>query len=400
METKTTAGASGSRLAGHLEGRQSRELTAYEKFRIQINKVRKDIGALIGDDKVDKFIRVCLNAAQHNPDVLNADRRTLLLACMEAAQDGLMPDGNEAVLNVYRSKIKEGNVERYIDVVQYLPMAYGLVQTIYATGATFVDAVAVYKEDEFDYVRGDEPKIFHRPYDGEGDPGPVVAAYCVVKYKDLDTKREVMWKREIDRVKGKSKAAGGLMWKDFYDQGAIKSVIHRIFKQLPQAERIQRALAHDNKAVGLSEIAVHPDDAGTDLAALVDMRLETELKDAALNGGGAQKPPVDGVVTGKTVDGIVGGATTSAAAAGADAAVAQGAAATTTTLPKPGDPGTPERKATFKKRLEESTDPDAIDLIMDDIRFFTWDPADLKELTDLYTAQKAQIGNAGSTRGG
>ena len=45
---------------------------------------------------VDKFIRTTLTAVQMNPDLLQADRKTLLGTCMKAAQDGLMLDGREA----------------------------------------------------------------------------------------------------------------------------------------------------------------------------------------------------------------------------------------------------------------------------------------------------------------
>lgn len=251
-------------------GTARREVSPYERFRHQVNQLRKDMGVLLGDEnKVDKFIRVCLNAVQHNPKTLAADRRSLLLACMEAVQDGLLPDGTEAVFNIYNTKddaaSKQQNREVRVDVVQYLPMAYGLIQKIYESGATYVDAVAVYAKDTFKYERGDNPRIVHEPWTGDGEPGAVVAAYVVVRYKDLETKREVMFKRDIEKVRSKSKAKDGMMWKDFYDQAAIKSVIHRINKQLPQAERLRRALEHDNKAVGLADVEVISTDAGADL---------------------------------------------------------------------------------------------------------------------------------------
>lgn len=383
-----------SRLASALgTAPQTRELSPFEKFRIQINKLRPDIAALIGKEKVDTFVRVCLNAVQHNPKLLDADRRTLFLACMEAASDGLMPDGNEAVFNVYPTKDKERTAKEHrdvwVEVVQYLPMAYGLVQKMYEIpGVTFVDAVAVSDRDEFDYARGDTPHINHKPYDGVEDPGKIKASYVVIKFKDRDTKREVMFRRDIEKVRQKSKAPNGLMWKEgdggFYDQGAIKSVIHRVFKQLPQAERLSRALAHDNKAVGLADVvAPSPEEAGgTNLAQLVDMRFDQELRDQALGGATVRTgETVEGTVTGKTQDGE--SASSTQAEAGGTATESQAKTETQTpTPPKAGDVGSPELKAKLLGQMDASTSLDVLDIVQDEVRFYKWTDEDAKALKD------------------
>ena len=319
------------------------QLAPYERFRGQVNLLRPDIGKLVGVENVDKFVRVCQNAVQANPDVLNADRRSLLLACMEAAQDNLMPDGRDAVFNIYKTKVKDGNTERWVQSVQYIPMVYGLVQKIYEAGATYVDAVAVYEKDQFDYERGDEPKISHKPYSGDDSPGKVIAAYCIVKIKG-DVKREVMWRRDIETVKAKSKQPEGMMWKDFYDQGAIKSVIHRIEKQLPRSAKLGLALAHDNAAVGLADASSTVDDgSGADLADIIDGKVKTEPN---------ATPPA----------------------------------------PKKGDPGTPELKKKYLDLFETTLDATVLDIKMDEARFLKWETADLKELEDVYRSKREDLG--------
>jgi recombination protein RecT len=362
-----------------------RERTPYEQFRAQINLVRRDIAALVGDKNVDRFIRVCLNAVQYNPKLLDADRRSLFLACMDAAQDGLIPDGSEAVLNIYPTKDREASKAQrrdvWVEVVQYLPMAYGLVQKIYEAGATFVDAVAVYERDHFKYQRGDSPMIEHTPYGGSEEPGKIIAAYCVVKFPGLETKREVMFRRDIEKVRKKSKAPDGLMWKEgddgFYDQGAIKSVIHRINKQLPQSERLNRALAKDNKAIGLSEIADLPaEETGPNLAALADGRLEQQLRDQVLNGG-APAPQGEKVVVGEQIDDAVTGE--------------KKEKAETPPLPQKGDKGTPELKVKFLGQIENAQATDVLDIVIDDVRFYEWEKADLDEMINKYQSKLAAL---------
>jgi recombination protein RecT len=362
-----------SRLAAAMQGKESRELTPYEKFRAQVDKLRPEIAAMCGRDQVDRFIRVCLNAVQANADVLQADRKTLLLACLKAAQDNLLPDGREAVFNIYNTKVKDKDAGReyWEKRVQYMPMSYGLIQKIYEAGATYVDGVAVYAADDFDYQRGDDPKIIHKPYKGTDDPGEVVAAYMVVKLGSGETKREVMFRRDIERVRQKSKAPDGLMWKDFYDQGAIKSVVHRIVKQLPRSDRLERALAHDNEVAGLADVtgSLADDGGGSNLEALVTGRLERELavrsQDGAAEAGATQ--------------GSVGGA------------AAQEEPPAQPKPPKPGEPGTADLKAKVLAKMAACKDVDTLGIVLDDTRFFVWSKEDGLELQTKYVERKAAL---------
>lgn len=369
------------------------ELTAYERFRAQVERLRPEIAALVGRDRVDKFIRIALNAVQANPDVLGADRRSLLIASLEAAQDGLMPDGNEAVFNIYRTKDREkSKLERrdvYVQVVQYLPMVYGLVQLIYEAGAKSVDAVAVYERDTFKYQRGDDPKIEHLPYDGEEDPGKVVAAYVVVKLPSGELKREVMFRRDIERVRLKSKQPEGLMWAEFYDQGAIKSVIHRVFKQLPRSERLERALAHDNAAIGLAEIKDTPA-VSADLVALVDGRMDQELRTIAMRSRESLRTGAAGA------EGAEPGQKGGDPKGSHGATEAGGNKGETPPAPKAGDPGTPEMKIRFLAQIDGAADPMVLSIIEDDIGFYSWSGPELADLMTAIDRKRQSLPKAGA----
>jgi recombination protein RecT len=208
--------------------------------------------ALPKDIDPDRFIRTVITAVQMNPKLIDADRRSLFAACMKAAQDGLMPDGREAVLNIYSTKVKEGGQEYWTDMVQFLPMVRGLLKCMRNSGeVASVDAAAVYEKDEFAFERGDEPRIIHKPYLGADDPGQIIAAYAIVKLANGEVHREVMSKRDIEKVRGASKAANGPGWTTWYDQFAIKSVIKRSVKLLPSSsDRLNSVIDHDNDAMG------------------------------------------------------------------------------------------------------------------------------------------------------
>lgn len=202
----------------------------------------------------ERFIRTAVTAVQMNLDLLYADRRSLFAACMKAAQDGLYPDGREAVLNIYNTKIKVDGRDQWIQSVQYLPMVRGILKIMRNTGDVLsVDAAAVYEKDEFAFKRGDDPKIEHTPYLGADDPGLITAVYVIVRLANGEIQREVMPRRDIEKVRAASKSGEGANspWTKWYDQMAIKGVIKRIAKLLPQSsERLDRVIQNDNDAMG------------------------------------------------------------------------------------------------------------------------------------------------------
>ncbi|ACR14999.1 RecT-like protein [Burkholderia phage BcepIL02] len=235
--------------------------TPYIEFREKLNRgIRVEIEkALPPDIDVDRFIRTVLTSVQMNPDLLYANRQSLMNACMRAAQDGLFPDGREAVLNIYNTKVKvrDGNnrlIEEWVPMVQYLPMVRGILKVMRNSGEVAnIDAAAVYAKDHFRFVRGDDPRIEHEPYLGDDDPGPVVAAYMIVKLSNGEVRREVMPRRDIEKTRLASKNAEGANspWTKWYDQMAIKGVIKRGAKLLPaSSDRLDRVIDHDNEASG------------------------------------------------------------------------------------------------------------------------------------------------------
>ena len=228
----------------------------------------------------ERFIRTVVTAVQMNTDLLGADRRSLLASCMRAAQDGLMPDGREAVLNIYNTKVKlPGGGEQWVPTVQYLPMVRGLLKIARNSGEiAHIDAAAVYEKDEFIFERGDDSRLIHRPYLGEEDPGKVIAAYIIARLSNGEVHREVMPRRDIEKTREASKSGTGANspWTKWYDQMAIKAVIKRGAKLLPQSsDRLLRAIEHDNEAMGYEF-----NQRGTNAAALQEPAAPRQIESA------------------------------------------------------------------------------------------------------------------------
>jgi recombination protein RecT len=124
--------------------------------------------ALPAHISVEKFQRTILTAVQNDPQLLDADRSSLLLACMRCAQDGLLPDKREAALVIFKeNKQVNGQWETKL-LVQYMPMVYGLRKKILQSGdITDITTNVVYVQEIeagcFIYEEGTERTLRHKP---------------------------------------------------------------------------------------------------------------------------------------------------------------------------------------------------------------------------------------------
>lgn len=209
---------------------------------------------------VDRFIRVVMTAVQGNPDLLAAERTSFFAACMKCAQDGLMPDGKQAVLKIYNSKQADNT---WAKVVQYEPMTDGLMQKL-RNSKEVVGAPKVhcwYANDDFVYELGDNERIIHKPH--LGDRGALAGAYSIVKLQSGDISREVMHIGEIDGImqRTKSKDVQGNIfgpWKTDKPEMARKTVFKRHYKRLPRSSDLDNVINYDNEHNGVEDIIVRP----------------------------------------------------------------------------------------------------------------------------------------------
>ena len=201
--------------------------------------------ALPAQIPVDRFIRTTITAVQMQPQLLDCDRRSLLGSMMKAAQDGLMPDGREAAMVIFRTK--DG------PVAQYMPMVGGLLKKIRNSGElASISANVVYEKDVFDYELGDDERIIHKPHLG-AERGAPIAVYAIAKTKDGAIYREVMSVTEVNKVRAASRAKDSGPWVTWWDEMARKTVIRRIAKRLPSSADLDQTLEHDNQVVGIAE---------------------------------------------------------------------------------------------------------------------------------------------------
>lgn len=169
---------------------------------------------------VDKFQRVVMTSFQQNPDILNADRRTLFMACTRAAQMGLLPDG------------REGAIVKYGNQAQFLPMVAGLMKMVRQSGEISAWSVqTVHENDEFDYEMGDNEFIRHKP--ALKNRGELVGAYSIVTLKDGEKSREFMNADEVEAIRKRSRSGNSGPWQTDKGEMYKKTAVRRHVKRLP-----------------------------------------------------------------------------------------------------------------------------------------------------------------------
>ncbi|HLX18484.1 MAG TPA: RecT family recombinase [Bradyrhizobium sp.] len=204
------------------------------------------INSLPPDVSPEHFRSVVMTAINMNPDLVSADRRTLLMSCIKCASDGLVPDGREAALVIYKTKVKVpngngGTIERWVDAVQLMPMVYGIRKRMRNSGeVASADAHVVYRHDRFRYALGDNAFIEHEPAALDVDPGDIIGSYAIIKLNNGEVLRDVLRKSDIERARAQSKAKDGPMWRDHYGEAARKTALRRCAKSAPQSAAMQR----------------------------------------------------------------------------------------------------------------------------------------------------------------
>lgn len=245
------------------------ELTVVQK---NFNTVRQMIDGRLSEIKStlpkhirpDHFLRVYINSIQRNPALLECTPISLLGALLLCAQFGLEPDGltRQAYLIPFNNG-KTGNKE-----VQVIVGYGGLIDMARRSGQiTGVEARVVSEKDDFKYSFGLNPTLDHVPYT-KGDAGKPVAFYAIGRFLGGHSQFDVMSKEDVDKIRGRSKAAGAGPWVTDYNEMAKKTVVRRLCKLLPSAVELQRIISIDERGdLGLAQdlaLIADPDAKSTD----------------------------------------------------------------------------------------------------------------------------------------
>lgn len=216
---------------------------------------------------VDRFQRVVMTAVNLNPELVSADRRSLFNACTKAATDGLVPDGREGALVIFKDKTGK-------KLVQWMPMVSGLLKLIRQSGE--IDSIGsriVYQKEIDDHrfkfvIEGGEEKLFHDPMLW-GDRGNKVLVYAYARFKTGGyVEYAVLHKQDVEKRRAASRSANTGPWASWEEEMWKKTAIRYIAKRLPISSDILQKVDSDNEPAHFDEMRnAAIEQLGSDIAA-------------------------------------------------------------------------------------------------------------------------------------
>jgi phage RecT family recombinase len=227
----------------------AKQLTPLETFRQSLTSdvAQQGIKKMLPTDvDADKFTAVVMRAVQEDPKVLEADRKSLFMACQRAAQDGLIPDKREGALVI--RNVKNHQTGQWTNQVAWQVMIGGIRKQLARCGFD-IRAEIVYENDHFEHELGDNAGITHRRPQLGTERGPIVGAYAIAT--NLTTGRlyrEVMTLAELEEIRETAKT--DYVWAAWLTEMYRKTVARRLAKFLPvtgdEVDRLNQMLVNDN----------------------------------------------------------------------------------------------------------------------------------------------------------
>ncbi|MCC6105934.1 recombinase RecT [Acetobacter sp.] len=232
-----------------------------EQFAAIVPQVKSVLPAHVTFEKFERVVRL---AIRKNPDLLACSPASLFMACIQAASDGLLPDGREGAI------VSRWNSKKSCSEASWMPMVAGLMKLARNSGdIASISSQVVFEGELFRVVLGDEERIEHERDLGKTG-GKIVAAYAVARLKDgSDPIREIMSWGQIEKIRNTNQKWSWGPWKTWEDEMARKTVIRRLAKRLPmstdkEGERLQSAIERVDGLVDISAAVDAPQIAADD----------------------------------------------------------------------------------------------------------------------------------------
>lgn len=196
----------------------------------------------------DRFVRSAISEFRLNPALKECSVPSVLGFYMQAAMCGLEPSsvlGQCYPVPFWNNKTKQREC-------QFILSYRGMLSIARRSGDILsIDAQIVHEKDEFILTYGLDQILEHRP-DLSDDPGPMIGAYCIVRFKDGGYQYKFMPRSEIEAHRRRSKATGFSPWQTDYEEMAKKTVFRSLFKWLPISIEQATQIGADTAVVNYS----------------------------------------------------------------------------------------------------------------------------------------------------
>lgn len=235
-----------------------RGITQRAAFEAIINKQLVELSKIAASHiNPVRFLAQCVAAASRNPLLFQCDAKTIVSSMLMAAELGLgVGVEQEAALVPFKNN-KRGGIYECQLLVQY----QGLLKLVWQSElVAAIDFAIVYEGDHFEYKKGTDLVLEHRPNmdrelperfwpAGENDePGPdrysmIRCVYACATTTGGGKVAIVLTRTQINRHRNQSRAKDSNFWVGHYEAMAIKTALRQLCKYLPKSTQLAKASA-------------------------------------------------------------------------------------------------------------------------------------------------------------
>lgn len=204
----------------------------HRDFVANLNHYKSQIEAVLpATVTFERFRAVIVMAIRRAPDLLECFLPSLINACLNAAHDGLLPDGRQAaIVRVWNTKERRNDAS-------YRPMVAGLIEQIYRSGfVSFAQAETVYAGEPFRVRGGTDPGIEHEIQPNGEKRGDPIGVYAIARLKDGGTTFRYMTVADVQKIR--ELAQTDKVWAEHWGEMAQKTVLRRLRKRLPGCQHL------------------------------------------------------------------------------------------------------------------------------------------------------------------
>ncbi|MFM2623680.1 recombinase RecT, partial [Vibrio owensii] len=114
---------------------------------------------------------------------------------------------------------------------------------------SFICADVVFPEDRFEYYVDEEgTHLLHVPdFEADRSVDRIKLFFAMARLKSGEVKAAVMTRKDVDRVRAASTGKNSDAWRQWYDRMGLKSVGHRLCRDLPRGDELLAMLEKNNE---------------------------------------------------------------------------------------------------------------------------------------------------------
>lgn len=214
------------------------ELVKRPAYEVEATRAKDAFVRVAGEDKWNREVVFALQAIRASDALQKSDPESIKNAVVNIALTGasLNPALQQAFLIPRKGKA-------------CLDFSYrGLSKiAVDSGGVVDIDATVVYENDDFYYEMGLHPVLHHVPCLG-GDRGKMKYVYAVSVLPSGLRKFIVLDAKEIEKIKKVSAYGNAGPWKEWESEMWRKSAVKKLYKLLPQTDRMSTAVSLSNEA--------------------------------------------------------------------------------------------------------------------------------------------------------